>query len=106
LTTSDLGGWMVVSDDKSEAIAVIIDKSENNNYYDKQCHHFAGLDEDTLYHVTMRPQANVGGTMEFTAYGDALMYGNLDFNYIRLDEQDSHAYSARFASRMFYIQKV
>lgn len=106
LTSSDLGGWMVVSEDKSEAIAVIIDKTENNNYYDKQCHHFAGLDEDTLYHVTMRPQANVGGTIEFTAYGDALMYGNLDLNYIRLDEQDSHAYSARFASRMFYIHKV
>lgn len=106
LNQTDLGGWMVVSDDKSEAIAVIIDKSENNNYYDKQCHHFAGLDEDALYHVTMRKQANVGGVIEFDAYGDSLMHGNLDFGYVRLDEQDSHAYSARFASRMFYIQKV
>lgn len=105
LLKSDFGGWTVVSDDKSEAIAVIVSKAENNGYF-RLPFSFAGLDENTLYHVAMRPQSNLDWAIEFTAYGDALMNGSFDFGNLLAAEKDAKKYSARFASRMFYIKKI
>lgn len=106
IVDSDMTGWMLVSDDKSEAIAVVVDKSEFSKYArERIC--FDGLDDNTLYRVEMRPQSNVGYLpIEFTAYGDALMNGGLDFHQLKLSEKNLNGESGRFASRMFYIHKI
>ena len=54
----------------------------------------------------MRPQSNVEGTIEFSAYGDALINGSFDFGVLLDKETDAKKYSSRFASRMFYIKKI
>ena len=63
-----VGGYMLVSDDKTEAMAVIFDKNafKHNNYS-----HFKlkGLNDDFLYEVSMRKQSNVILDLNFTAYG-------------------------------------
>lgn len=105
IVDSDMTGWMLVSDDKSEAIAVVIDKSELHRYA-RGRFVFAGLDEETLYHVEMRPQSNVDYSISFDAYGDALMNGGFDFNHINYSEKNIHGESGRFGSRMFYISKI
>lgn len=102
---SDLTGWMLVSDDKCEAMAVVVDKTENGRFK-YQRFSFAGLDETALYKVSMRPQANVDGIFEFTAYGDALMNGGLDFYSMINCEIKEKEEAGRFASRMFYIKKI
>lgn len=102
---SDITGWMLVSDDKTEAMAVVVDKTEDHGF-GYQRFSFEGLDENMLYKVIMRPQANVAGGFDFTAYGDALMNGGLDFYFMKGCEKKAPEESGRFASRMFYIKKV
>ncbi len=102
---SDIGGWMVVSDDKSEAMATVVSKTEGSGLT-KQFISFKGLDPDALYKVTSRPQVNYDIDIEFEAYGDALMNGNFDLNVLHRCEKDSKRFSARFASRMLYIKKI
>ncbi|MBS1456361.1 MAG: alpha-galactosidase [Clostridia bacterium] len=108
LCKSDLGGWSFVSEDKKEAIAVIIDKKVNNFWFKRPRFTFAGLNPDYLYKVEMRPQSNLpeSKVFSFTAYGDALMNGKLDFDNLYWHETDGHDMGSVFASRMFYIKKI
>ncbi len=101
---SDIGGWITVSDDKSEAIATIVSKSEGTGF-NRQAVSFKGLDPDALYKVTSRAQKNYSENIEFTAYGDALMNGLFDFDIMPRNELDANEFSSRFASRMLYFKK-
>lgn len=108
LNKSDVGGWTFVSQDKKEAIAVIIDK-KRNNYSKSSRFTFNGLNPDYLYKVEMRPQSNLdkNAVISFTAYGDALSSGCLDIgDDISWHEKDKHEYHSVFGSRMFYIKKI
>lgn len=107
VTKSDIGGWMTVAEDKSEAIAVLFDK-RNYRGAGRPRHTFKGLDNDALYKVSMRKQSNVDEkmTFEFLAYGDVLNNGELDFENLAWYEKDKYEYPRAFASRMFYIKKV
>ena len=99
------GGFMVVSEDKSEAIAVIIDDTQNNEF-NKLSYRFKGLDADALYKVTSRPQSNVKKQIEFTAYGDILVNGEVNFGKFAQLETDRADFRGSFASRMLYFKKI
>lgn len=105
LLSADIGGWMVVSDDKNEAIATVVSKNEGGGM-SPQFVSFKGLDKETLYEVTSRKQTNYDNEIKFKAYGDALMNGCLDFGVLPRNEKNSLDYSARFSSRMFFVKKV
>lgn len=105
VTKSDIGGWMVISDDKSEAIAVLIEKERTHMLYHPRFT-FTGLDENALYKVTARKQANVEKTLEFTAYGDALCSDGLYLGNFYHTEKDKKQYPNTFSSRMFYFKKL
>ena len=99
------GGFMVVSQDKKEAIAVIIDNTQNNEL-NKLSFRFKGLDDNALYKVVSRPQSNVKKQIEFTAYGDILNNGEINFEKLAHNETDRREYRGTFASRMLYFKKV
>ncbi len=100
---SDRSVWMVLGE--NEAIAVIVEL-EN-----KVCRHgepylLSGLDEESLYEVTMRPQCNVEQTLSFQATGSYLCNVGLALGDLFADETDRHENSHSIASRMFYIRKL
>lgn len=100
------GGFMVVSDKKDEAIAVIIDNTEWHMRM-KNLYQFKGLDDKALYKVTFRPQSNVKEQIEFTAYGSMLNNGGFDFTSIKVQESDRDThYRDTFSSRMIYFKKI
>lgn len=104
--SDDCGGYasyMVVSQDKSEAIATIVLHDWNN--YSSNKIRFGGLEDDALYSITMRKQANVSETVEFTAYGSLLNGGLLDFGCFS-DECGRIQNSNGIFSRMFYFKKL
>ncbi|MBO7187620.1 MAG: alpha-galactosidase [Clostridia bacterium] len=105
LEKTNYGGWILVSDKKDEAIAVVVNK--NLGFVATREHFaFAGLDDNTLYSVIMRPQDNLRETYDFTAYGDALNSFGLDFGSLDWAEADEIENSGAFRSRMFYIKKI
>ena len=95
--------YIVVSEDKSEAMATVI-MHEWSKYSCNKIR-FKGLDEDCLYRVSMREQMNVEKCVEFCAYGDALMNGLLDIGSFS-DETDRETNSNGIFSRMFYLEKI
>lgn len=105
LVNAETGGYIVVAKDKSEAIAVIITREIGSTRF-RPHFSFKGLDENTLYKVFMRPQANVEDGIEFTAYGDALNSFGVDIEDIRWRETDERENATVFASRMFYFHKL
>ncbi|MBO7218334.1 MAG: alpha-galactosidase [Clostridia bacterium] len=106
VSKDSVGGWMVVSDDKSEAIAVLINTTENMKDYERRPFLLSSLDPDALYKVSMRPQTNLEKAVSFEAYGDSLMELGIDLGMMRMDETDESGYAARFTSRMLYLKKV
>ena len=102
---SKWGGWILVSDDKSEAVATIVDLNVGHDT-GKEVFKFKGLDDNTLYKVTLRPQNNMREVHEFTAYGDALNSYGVDFGDIVWGEKDGFAFSGVMASRMVYFKKI
>lgn len=102
---SKWGGWILVSDDKSEAVATIVDLNVGHDTA-KEVFKFKGLDDNTLYKVTLRPQNNMREIHEFTAYGDALNSYGVDFGDIVWAEKDGFSFSGVMASRMVYFKKI
>ena len=99
------GGYIVVSDDKAEAMAVIIDDTPWHIRL-KAPYQFKGLDENAVYKVTARPQSNVEKAIEFTATGDSLINGFIDIGNLKKYETDGSNYRDVFASRMLYFKKI
>jgi hypothetical protein len=99
------GGYIVVSDDKTEAMAVIIDDTPWHIRL-KAPYQFKGLDENAVYKVTARPQSNVEKAIEFTATGDSLINGFIDIGNLKKYETDGSNYRDVFASRMLYFKKI
>ena len=105
LTTENVGGWIIVDDNKENAIAtIIVKKLIYNNVRPK--FKFKGLDPDARYHVSMRKQDNLKDTIEFEANGDILMKYGVDFGDLFFTELDRWTYGNTFASRMIIFKKV
>lgn len=105
LTFNNSGGWIIVNDDQTEAIAtIVVKKLIYNNIRPKFS--FKGLNKDYKYHVSMRYQTNVEKYISFNAYGDVLMNSKIDFGELFFTETDRDKYGNTFASRMIIIKKV
>ena len=105
LTDNNDGGWIIVSDDQTEAIATIVSKKLiYNNIRPKFT--FKGLNPNYKYYVSMRKQTNVENYLEFEAYGDLLMNAKIDFGELFFSEKDRPQNGNTFASRMILIKRV
>ena len=105
LTDNNSGGWIIVDDNKENAIAtIVVKKLIYNNSRPKFT--FKGLDPNARYHVSMRKQTNVDDYVSFEAYGDILMRSGVDFGELVFSEKDRPSYGNTFASRMVLIKKV
>ena len=105
LTHSNLGGWIVVNDDQTEAIATIVVKKMVYNSV-RPRFTFKGLNKDYKYEVSMREQTNLKSTVSFKCYGDVLMNCGIDFKELFFSEVDRYQHGNSFASRMIIIKKV
>ncbi len=105
LTENNAGGWIIVNEDQTNAIATIIVKQLKYNTI-RPKFTFKGLNPNYKYHVSMRKQTNVESYVEFEAYGDILMNSKIDFKEMFFSEKDRPSYGNTFASRMILIKKV
>lgn len=97
--------YMVVSEDKSEAILMVSEK-EYIFVKNPKLYKLKGLDENALYAITQRSQTNVKPEKElsFTAYGDALMNYGIDLDFLS-DVTDNKEFGG-IKTRMFYLKKI
>ena len=99
------GGWITVSRDKTQAVAVLVSreigKSERKPFFA-----FKGLNADYLYEVKSRSQKGVEKEISFTAYGDALCSYGLDIEKMIDKENDLAENSGVFACRIFTFKKI
>lgn len=105
LIKNENGGWITVSKDKTQAVAVLISreigKSERKPFFA-----FKGLNPDYLYEVKSRKQTGVEKEITFTAYGDALCSFGIDIEKMVEKETDADENSPVFASRTFTFKKI
>jgi alpha-galactosidase len=98
-------GWMYISEDKSEAIAVVGCKKKITGIK-RTKFYFKGLNENTLYLVQQRKQRNeTSEKRSFNAYGNALMSGSIDLGDVFADN-DRDKNSNSIGTRMFYIKAL
>ena len=105
LTENNSGGWIVINEDQSEAIATIVVKKMTYNWV-RPKFKFKGLNKDYRYMVTMREQTNLKNNVSFVANGDVLMNYGVDFGDLFFTETDRYLHGNSFASRMILIKKV
>lgn len=104
--TENISGWIIVSEDKSEAMVTVIAQEDHPALFN--CEHqikLKGLDDNALYSVLARKQSNFDTAEEYQAYGDALNNGLFNFGEIFMNN-DRRENSNSIASRMFYIKKI
>ncbi|MBP5467263.1 MAG: GH36 C-terminal domain-containing protein, partial [Clostridia bacterium] len=104
--TENISGWIIVSEDKSEAMVTVIAQEDHPALFN--CENqikLKGLDDDALYKVSARRQSNFDTAEEYTAYGDALNNGLFNFGEIFMNN-DRRENSNSIGSSMFYIKKV
>lgn len=105
LVNDDYGGWIVVGENKDIAVATIIDK-RTTKPFDYLRYGFKGLDDNSLYKVSMRSQSGAKPFDSFTAYGDVLTSGKIDFGHIHFDKTDDGMYRDILDSRMIVFEKI
>lgn len=103
--TSNANGWIIVNENKTEAIAAIIVKQLKYNTI-REKFTFKGLNPNYRYKVLMRKQTNVEKYVEFEANGDVLMNAKIDFGELFFSEKDRSKYGNTFASRMILLKRV
>lgn len=102
--STDRGGWIIVSEDKTEAIAMLVQtKSETNGTLEGVS--LKGLEDNFLYEVEMREQSNCNRIPNFKAYGSVLNNGVINIGNIH-DDFDKRQNSNSISSRMLYIKKI
>lgn len=97
-------GGMIVSEDKSEAMAFVAVKHKITGRLGYRFF-LAGLEEKKKYAVEVRSQCNVKKAASFTAFGSALMSGDVSFGDL-FGESDRAANSASLASRIVYLKEI
>ncbi len=102
--TSNKGGWIIVSPDKSEAMVMVVALHKQTNGT-LEGFKLCGLDDDAKYLVEMRKQNNCNSIQSFEAYGDALNNGviNLGDIYCDWDKNQNHN---SISTRLFYLKKI
>ena len=95
--------YIVVSEDKSEAIATVIQHTYEQPIPVK--FHLTGLDDNFLYHISMRQQCNIDYIQDYVVRGDVLNHAPLDFAPLAWEREREQNSNAIF-SRMFYIKKI
>lgn len=100
---SEYFGWIVVSKDRSRAVAML-----GYTRFPGYCmvkYRFKGLDPEAVYRVEERPQRNRKEALAFTAKGDILLGGRIDFGEITgaldRDENSNSVYT-----KLFFLEKV
>ena len=102
--TTNKGGWIIVSEDKSEAIAMVValNKQTNGTLEGvKLC----GLDEDSKYLVEMRKQNNCNAIESFVAFGDTLNNAVINIGDIYSDFDKTQNHNS-ISTRLLYIKKI
>ncbi len=97
------GGWIVVSEDKKEALAMVVEKKRFANLVGGR-YAFKGLDPTKKYLVTMREQDRDEVVLPFEAYGDLLMQGQVYLGRIT-EEADRPINSNSISSRLIFFQE-
>ena len=100
---SALGGYMAVSKDRSQAIAVVAVNARVIGVAEPTVL-FKGLLPSAVYEVTSRKQSNYEKDISFTAGGDMLMNGGYMLRGI-FDDKEASANSGCIYTRMFMIKK-
>ena len=100
---SALGGYMAVSRDRSQAIAVVAVNARVIGVAEPTVL-FKGLLPSAVYEVTSRKQSNYEKDISFTAGGDMLMNGGYMLRGI-FDDKEASANSGCIYTRMFMIKK-
>ncbi len=99
--------WIIVSEDKSEAIAFLCATKELWNSKPSKWS-FMGLDDDAVYSVEMRRQANLndGFTISGKANGSVLNNGLISFKDLFKGESDRLPCAGTLATRLIYFKKL
>lgn len=99
--------WIIVNDDKSEAIAFLCATKELNNSKPSKWS-FTGLDDDAMYSVEMRRQANLKDDFVISgkANGSVLNNGLISFRDLFRGEADRLPCTGTLATRLIYFKKI
>ena len=97
------GGWIIVSPDKREAVAMIAQTEYPMFAFSK--YRFKGLDENLVYRVEMRRQNNVETEYAWEAGGDLLTYSNTDLGALEGEISRLNASNSIF-SRIVYFKSI
>ncbi len=100
-----LSGWIIVSEDKSEAMAFAVATYKLTNGSDVYKLKLKGLDDNAIYQVSFRKQKNRSDDKEYVLSGSALNKLPFDFGNI-FSESDRWQYSNSIATRLVYFKKV
>ena len=97
------GGWIIVSPDKKEAVAMIALTEYPTFAFSK--YRFKGLNEKFIYRVELREQNNISVEGTWTVGGDILMYSNTDFGGMENESSRLNASNSIF-SRLLYFKSI
>lgn len=99
--------WIIISEDKSEAIAFLAETDELINSVPSEWR-FTGLDDNALYSFEVRPQNNFKSDViaSGTAGGDALNNCEFSFGKLFSDETDRQPYGTPLATRLIYFKRI
>ena len=99
--------WIIVSEDKSEAVAFLAETDELINSVPSKWR-FTGLDDNALYSVETRVQVNLKNDVIVNgkARGDALNNCEFCFGNIFGGETDRQACGTPLATRLIYFKKI
>ncbi len=102
---SPLTGWLVVSEDKSQAMACAVALSRKTNSANLYRLQLGGLDGNARYKVTFREQTNCERVKEVVLSGARLNAMPFDFGDMFL-EYDRAENSNSIATRLVYFEKI
>ncbi len=107
--------WIIVSEDKSEAMAFIADTVDYINE-PSSCWRFTGLDDNATYSVEMRSELGIDDEFIFKGTTSGSVLNNCELNFGSLfkvyrgnstvDHQAHVRFGTPLATRLFYIKKI
>lgn len=99
----EASGFIAVNAQKTEAVATLV-MNKRWGYYDAKIS-LKGLDEGTVYEVSVRSQAYCGEKKKFLASGELLMNGAMSLKFLEWDASPERSANGLF-SRCLVLKKV